>query len=42
MITAAFIWLWLHNIPQGVFLATFLTGLAYAVGWALQKRGSNE
>ena len=22
--------------------AAFLLGLAYAVGWALQKRGSNE
>ena len=40
MITAAFTWLWLHNIPQAVFIATFLTGLVYAVGWALRKRDS--
>lgn len=40
MITAAFIWLWAHNIPLAIFLAAFLTGLAYAVGWALKRRES--
>ena len=38
MITSAFLWAWLHNIPQAVFIATFLTGLVYAVGWALRRR----
>ena len=41
MITAAFLWLWLHYIPQAVFIATFLTGLAYAVGWARRKKSTS-
>ena len=40
MITYADFLLFLHYIPRGIFIATSLTGLAYAVGWALRKRDS--
>ena len=28
----------LTYIPHGIFIAAFLSGLAYAVGWALRRR----
>ena len=38
MIELADFLLFLHHLPAGLAIAAFLSGLAYAVGWALRKR----